>query len=261
MSSIRTFRSLHDQGTFVLPNPWDIGSARLFQVAGFPAVATTSAGFAASLGRRDQQLSREEVVDHVAELTAAVDIPISVDAEDGYGTTPAAVAGTVAALVEAGAAGCSIEDYDAATQRIRGLGESVDRVKAAVEAAAGMVVTARCEHHLYGVDDLGATVERLAAYAEVGAGCVYAPGLTDPAAIGRVVAGVDGPVNVLLLPGGPTVSELRELGVRRVSVGSWLTMAAYGSALAVAQSLAAGGGIPADVPRPRRHVVESAWGS
>lgn len=260
MTLTDTFQDLHDRGTFVLPNPWDIGSARLFQAAGFPAVATTSAGLAATLGRRDQHLTRAEVISHVRDLTAALDIPLSVDAEDGYGQTPADVAATVRALGDAGAAGCSIEDYDATAGRIRPLDQALDRVKAAVQAADGMVVTARCEHHLYGVEDLDATIERLVAFVDAGAGCVYAPGLTDPAAIGRVVDAVDAPVNVLAMPGGPTVEKLTRLGVRRVSVGSWLTMAAYGTALTVARSLMEGGGIPSDVARPRRGTVEAAWG-
>lgn len=261
MTLAGTFRALHRQGTFVLPNPWDIGSARLFQAAGFLAVATTSAGLAAALGRRDQQVTREEVVTHVRKLTSVLDIPLSVDAEDGYGHGPAEVAGTVQSLAAAGAAGCSIEDYDASTGQIRPLGKALDRVRAALDAADGMVVTARCEHHLYGVDNLDATIERLAIFADAGADCVYAPGLVDPAAMGRVVAEVGAPVNVLAMPAGPTVAELTTLGVRRVSVGSWLAMAAYGSTLEAAQTLAAGHGISADLPRPPRDVVATAWGS
>lgn len=255
-----TFRTLHHAGTIVLANPWDIGSARLFAAAGFPALATTSGGLAASLGRLDQTLRREELIAHVAALTASVDVPVTVDAEDGYGGDAAAVAETVRLLAAAGAAGCSIEDYDARSGQIRPLGEAVERVTAAAEAAHGMVITGRCEHHLYGLDDLDATIGRLRAYGEAGAECVYAPGLLAPAAIRRVVEEVGVAVNVLAMAGGLTVTQLGSLGVRRVSTGSWLSTAAYGAALDLARSLAAGAGVPADVPRPPHAIVAQAWG-
>ena len=250
-SARETFRDLHRSGTFVLPNPWDVGSARLLEAAGHPAVATTSAGFAATLGRADQQLTAEELVAHVASLVEAVDVPVAVDAEDGYGATPDAVAETVRAIAATGAAGVSIEDWHAGEGRIRPLPEAVDRLAAAVESADGMVVTGRCEHHLYGAGSLEQTLERLTAYAEAGAECVYAPGLVDAEDVAAVVStaeAVGASVNVLLVEDGPTVEQLRALGVRRLSTGSRLAWAAYGSALDLAERLAAGGGVAVGTP-------------
>lgn len=234
-----TFRSLHTAGTFVMPNPWDVPSARLLEHLGFPALATTSSGFAASLGRADQRVSRDELVAHVATVTAAVQVPLSVDAERGYAQDPAGVAETVRLLAEAGASGVSIEDYDPATGRIDPVEVAVERVAAAAEVCRqyGMVLTGRAENHLYGIDDLGDTIARLNAYREAGAACLYAPGLTDLGDIARVVREVGAPVNVLALRHGPAVRQLADVGVRRVSTGGSLAWAAFGALVDAATEL------------------------
>jgi 2-methylisocitrate lyase-like PEP mutase family enzyme len=239
------FRQLHAQeGIFVMPNPWDEGSARLLAASGFAALATTSAGFAWTLGRNDQHVTRDELVAHVERMAAATDLPLSVDSERCFADDLAGVAETVRLLAEAGAAGCSIEDYDPATGRIDALGRAAERVGAAAEAAhagAPMVLTARAENHLYGAGDLDDTIARLVAYRAAGADCLYAPGLTDPADIAAVVAAVAAPVNVLALPAAPSVAELGALGVRRVSTGSLLASAAYGALIAGARELQSAG--------------------
>lgn len=238
-STHERFRRLHEQGTFVLPNPWDVGSARILADLGFPAVATTSSGHAASLGRLDQQVSRDELVAHVAALSAAIDVPVNVDAERCFADTPEAIAGTVDALAAAGAAGISIEDYDPGTGRIESLPAAVERVAAAADACArhGIMLTARAENHLYGHHDLPDTIARLSAYQRAGADVVYAPGLRALDDIARVVDAVPAPVNVLALPGGPSVGELAALGVRRVSTGGALARAAYGALRSAAREL------------------------
>jgi 2-methylisocitrate lyase-like PEP mutase family enzyme len=224
-----------------MPNPWDIGSARLLASLGFEALATTSAGFAWSLGVQDQQVTRDDLLDHVADLAEATDLPLSVDSERCYADDPTGVAETVRLLGEAGAAGCSIEDYDPATRAIDDRAKATERVAAAAEAAhAGsdpLVLTARAENHLYGADDLDDTIARLVAYRDAGADVVYAPGIVDPVRIGRVVESVGVPVNVLALPNGPGVTELGSLGVRRVSTGGSLALAAYGALMAGAREL------------------------
>jgi 2-methylisocitrate lyase-like PEP mutase family enzyme len=239
----RRFRELHESGTFVLPNPWDVGSARILQHLGFAAIATTSSGLAASLGRADQRLTRDELVAHVAALTAAVDVPVNVDAERGYADDPAGVRQTVELLAEAGAAGISIEDYHPGTGQIEPIDVVAERISAAAQACDrhGMVLTGRAENHLYGAEDLADTITRLQAYRAAGAGAVYAPGLADREQIRRVVTEVGGPVNVLALPGGPTVPRLADLGVRRVSTGGALAWAAYGAMAEAAQELASAG--------------------
>ncbi|MEU8615516.1 isocitrate lyase/phosphoenolpyruvate mutase family protein [Actinoplanes sp. NPDC048791] len=233
------FRALHESGTFLLPNPWDAGSARLLESLGFPALATTSSGLAAGLGKLDQQVTRDELVAHVAAVTAAVRIPLNVDAERCFADTPAGIAETVDLLADAGAAGISIEDYDPAADRVETLEAGAERVAAAAQACArlGIVLTARAENYLYSHEDLDDTIARLNAYRAAGADVVYAPGLRNPADIGRLVQSVPAPVNVLALPGTPTVAELSELGVRRISTGGALTWAAYGGLRDAAREL------------------------
>jgi 2-methylisocitrate lyase-like PEP mutase family enzyme len=236
------FRALHAADElFVMPNPWDAGSARLLAWAGFPALATTSAGFAWSLGKLDQRVSRDELVEHVALLAAATPLPLNVDSERCYPDDPGGVAETVSLLAEAGAAGFSIEDYDPATQRIDDVEAAAERVAIAAEAAQAqadpLVLTGRAENHIRGVDDLDDTIARLIAYREAGADAVYAPGLVDLDRIASVVETVGAPVNVLALPDGPSVAELASVGVRRVSTGSLLASVAYGALLAGAQEL------------------------
>lgn len=239
------FHELHArEGIFVMPNPWDAGSARLLQSCGFAALATTSAGYAWLLGKDDHEVTRDELVAHVAELAAAVDVPLSVDSERCFASDPAGVAETVRLLADAGAAGCSIEDWDPETGRIDPA-HAAELVTAAVEAAHDrpdpMVLTARAENHLHGISDLDDTIARLVAYRSAGADCLYAPGLTDPGQIAAVVEAVAAPVNVLALPGAPAVPELERLGVRRVSTGSLLARTAYGAMLAGARELLSAG--------------------
>ena len=224
-----------------MPNPWDVGSARLLEACGFEALATTSAGFAWSLGKLDQHVTRDELVAHVAELASAISVPLNVDSERCYPDDPGGVAETVELLAGAGAAGFSLEDYDPATESIDDLDVAVTRVAAVAEAThrlpEPMVLTARAENHIRGVDDLDDTIARLTAYRDAGADAVYAPGLTDIGRIAAVVAAVGIPVNVLALPDAPTLSSLAAAGVRRVSTGSLLAAAAYGAMLAGAQEL------------------------
>jgi 2-methylisocitrate lyase-like PEP mutase family enzyme len=233
------FRQLHESGLFVMPNPWDIGSARILASMGFPAMATTSLGHAASLGKVDQTVTRDELLAHVAALSAAVDLPLNVDAERCFADDLAGVAETVTLLAEAGASGCSIEDYDPAMGAIDDIGVAAARVAAAAEAAHrhGMLLTGRAENALYGVTDIDDTVARLRAYRQAGADVVYAPRLTDANDIRRVVEATDAPVNVLAMRHGPPVPELKALGVRRVSTGGPLARAAYGALRRAAQEL------------------------
>jgi 2-methylisocitrate lyase-like PEP mutase family enzyme len=233
------FRDLHRAGLFVMPNPWDIGSARLLASLGFEALATTSSGHAASLGRSDQHVTRDELLAHVAALSAAVEVPVNVDAERGFADDPAGVAETVGLIAEAGAAGCSIEDYDPGRGRVEPLEIAAERVAAAAEAARahGLVLTARAENHLYGIDDIEDTIRRLRAYRDAGAEVLYAPGLVDSREIRRLVDELDAPINVLALRRGPSVAELAAIGVRRVSTGGGLARAAYGALLAAAREL------------------------
>ena len=236
------FRELHAAPElFVMPNPWDVGSAKLLAACGFPALATTSAGFAWALGKHDQQVTRDELVDHVAALTAATSLPLNVDSERCYPGEAGGVARTVELLAEAGAAGCSIEDYGPVAGGIDDVGAAAERVAEAAEAAHAltepMLLTGRAENHLRGVDDLDDTIARLVAYRDAGADCLYAPGLRDLTQIREVVEAVGAPVNVLALPGGPSIPELADAGARRVSTGSLLAAAAYAALVAGAEEL------------------------
>jgi 2-methylisocitrate lyase-like PEP mutase family enzyme len=236
------FRALHSaEELFVMPNPWDVGSARLLETCGFAALATTSAGFAWSIGKLDQSVARDELVAHVASLANATSVPLNVDSERCYPDDAGGVAETVALLAAAGAAGLSVEDYDPATGAMDDVEVAAWRVAAVAEAAHRltdpMVVTGRAENHIRGVDDLDDTIARLIAYRDAGADAVYAPGLSDLDQIARVVEAVGVPVNVLALPGGPSITELASVGVRRVSTGSLLAGAAYAALLAGAREL------------------------
>ena len=224
-----------------MPNPWDVGSARLLASAGFEALATTSAGFAWALGKHDQKVTRDELVAHVEALARATDLPLNVDSERCYPDDPGGIAQTVALLADAGAAGFSIEDFDPAADGIDDVDLAATRVALAAEASralpAPLVLTGRAENHIRGVDDLDDTIARLIAYRDAGADAVYAPGLTDLDQIAAVVEAVGVPVNVLALPAGPTIGELASVGVRRISVGSLLAGAAYGALMAGAREL------------------------
>jgi 2-methylisocitrate lyase-like PEP mutase family enzyme len=233
------FRQLHERGTFVMPNPWDIGSARILASMGFPALATTSLGHAASLGKVDQTVTRDELLTHVAAIAAVVEVPLNVDAERCFADDPAGVAETVSLLAEAGAAGCSIEDYDPARAAIDDIPVAAERVAAAADAAHrhGMLLTARAENALYGIGDIDDTITRLRAYRDAGADVLYAPRLTDAQQIRQVVGATDAPVNVLAMRHGPPIPALAELGVRRVSTGGPLARAAYGALRRAAEEL------------------------
>lgn len=237
------FRELHRDGLFLMPNAWDIGSARLLASLEFPAIATTSSGHAAALGRPDQNVTLDELLVHVEALAAAVDIPINVDAERCFADDPAGVARTVELIADAGAAGFSIEDYEPRNASIDPLDVAVERVGAAANAAQkhSMVLTARAENHLYGLGDLDDTIARLCAYRDAGAEVLYAPGLIDGEQIKRLVERVGAPVNVLALRQAPTVPELAALGVRRVSTGGGLARVAYGALAIAARELQTAG--------------------
>jgi 2-methylisocitrate lyase-like PEP mutase family enzyme len=257
------FRELHADGLFVMPNPWDIGSAKLLATCGFEALATTSAGFAWALGKHDQTVARDELVAHVTELAAATELPLNVDSERCYPDDPGGVAETVALLAGAGAAGFSIEDYNPASGRVDEVGLAAESVAAAVEASRGlpepMVVTARAENHIRGVDDLDDTIARLLSYRDAGADAVYAPGLVDLEQIAAVVTAVELPLNVLILPGGPTVAELAGVGVRRVSTGSLIAARAYGALVEAADALRTDGTAPASSGLVSREKLSAAF--
>jgi 2-methylisocitrate lyase-like PEP mutase family enzyme len=227
------FRALHVPGRpLLIPNPWDVGSAKVLVSLGFEALATTSGGFAGTLGRLDGEVGRDETLAHAAALAAAVTVPVSADLESCFGDDPAEVAETVRRAAETGLAGCSIEDYDRHGDVILPLDVAVERVAAAAEAAhAGprrLVLTARADSHFHGGTDLEDTIRRLEAYEEAGADVLYAPNVSAPEELRRILAAVSLPVNVLGKPGGPSVAELAELGVARVSVGSAFYSAAMG---------------------------------
>jgi 2-methylisocitrate lyase-like PEP mutase family enzyme len=241
------FRRLHDAGCFVMPNPWDLGSARVLAQFGFKALATTSAGFAWSRGRRDNDVPLDEVLDHLRSIARAVDLPVNADFEGGFAIEPGEVAANVAAATGTGVAGLSIEDCtgDAANPLLE-FTLSVERIRAARRAiddsGTGVVLTARSEGFRFGRPDLGETIRRLAAYAEAGADCLYAPGLRADADIAAVVRAVaPKPVNVLVGSDFTTVAALAAAGVRRISVGGALARAAWGGFLRAAQEIAGRG--------------------
>lgn len=222
------FRSLHGHGMFVMPNPWDRGSALVLQDLGFSALATTSAGFGRSIGKDDQEVTRDELVAHVADLTSVLTIPLNVDSERLFPEDPGGITETVRLLAEAGAAGCSIEDYSPVTKSIDSIEAATAAVAEAVSACRehNLVLTARAEGQLYQLGSIDDTIERLISFQEVGADVLYPPGVHSAADISRVVQEVDRPVNMLAATSAPSIVELRSLGVRRVSAGSALSNAA-----------------------------------
>jgi len=237
------FLALHRRDRPLLqPNAWDAGSARLLASLGFEALATTSSGFAATLGRRDGTVTRDEALEHGRQLAAAVDIPVSADTEDGFADDPAGVAETVRLACGTGLAGCSVEDF---TRRdddpIHDIGLATERIAAAAEAAhAGptrIVLTARAENHIHGRPDLADTITRLQAYQQAGADVLFAPGLRALDDVRSVVSSVDRPVNVLVVPGCPTVDELAAAGVARISVGGSFAFTSYAALVAAATEL------------------------
>jgi 2-methylisocitrate lyase-like PEP mutase family enzyme len=243
---VARFRALHERaGAFVIPNPWDAGSARLLEGLGFEALATTSSGFAQTLGRLDGQVSLEEKAEHCRAVCAATQIPVSADLENGFGHDPAEVALTITSISEAGVAGGSIEDYANTSSAIAGvdptsgiydIGLARERIQAAAEAAQGLsvdfVLTARAENLLRGVQDLDDTLARLNAYAEAGADVLYAPGLNSLKDLRTLARAVDKPINVLApFFAGASVEELAEAGAKRISIGGALANVAIGAIL------------------------------
>jgi 2-methylisocitrate lyase-like PEP mutase family enzyme len=232
----------HGPEPLLLPNPWDIGSARLLASIGFSAMATTSGGFAATLGRLDGRVTRGEALTHASNIVDATSLPVSADLENCFGDSPGEVAETVVLAIEAGLAGFSVEDYTRHEEDpIYDLPLAAERVAAAAGAAAAgpvrLVLTARAENYLHGRADLADTIARLQAYQEAGADVLFAPGVTRLEDIRQVVRSVDKPVNVLALPGSPDVPDLAAAGVRRVSVGSGFAFAALGAMVEAATEL------------------------
>jgi len=240
------FLALHQESApLLLPNPWDLGSARLLEWLGFEALGTTSSGFAATLGLLDGAVDRDQVMAHVAAMVAVTALPVSADLENGFSDDPAGVADTVRLALQAGVAGCSIEDYSGrADAPIFDVELAIERISAASEIAHGgpvhLVLTARAENYLHGRLDLAETIARLQRYQEAGADVLYAPGLIHLDDIASVVSSVDRPINVLARPGGPTVAELASVGVRRISVGGAFAFAALGALVEAARELQAG---------------------
>ncbi len=233
------FRALHAGEPFVIPNPWDAGSARVLEGLGFEALATTSSGFAFTLGRLDGAVTLDEVATHVAAVAAVTELPVSVDLENGYGPEPEAAALAITRVAEAGAVGGSIEDWDP-DGRIYELSHAVERVEAAVEAASSLAftftLTARAENLLRGNPDLDDTIARLQAYEAAGADVLYAPGLATVEQIEAVCSALSKPVNVLARP-NLSVEEIAAAGAQRVSVGGSLTWTAVGAFVEAARAI------------------------
>jgi 2-methylisocitrate lyase-like PEP mutase family enzyme len=233
------FRALHEGEPFIIPNPWDAGSARVLAALGFEALASTSSGFAFTLGRLDGGVTLDEVIGHTGVLDRATGLPVSVDLENGYGPEPEDAAAAIVRAGEAGAVGGSIEDYDPAG-KIYGLDHAVERVSAACEAAKRLgfpfMLTARAENQIRGNPDLDDTVARLQAYERAGADVLYAPGLRSADEIRAVCAATSKPLNVLAHP-GLSMAEITEAGARRVSVGGALTWVAVGAMAAAAERM------------------------
>jgi len=239
------FRALHArEGAFIIPNPWDVGSARILAQAGFEALATTSAGFAFTLGRRDDTIARYAMLDHVATIVAATELPVSADLENGYADTPEGVAETYALAATTGIVGASIEDSSGdPAHPLFDIAIAAERVRAAVEAVRVLpfpfTLTARAENFLVGRKDLADVIRRLQAYQDAGADVLYAPGLVERDDIATVVKAVDRPVNVVMGLAGArfSLSDLAALGVKRVSVGSALARASFGALIDAAKEM------------------------
>ncbi|MER9306879.1 oxaloacetate decarboxylase [Mesorhizobium sp. M0293] len=231
MDKGKIFRDLH-ASTFVMPNPWDIGTTKLLASFGFTALATTSAGFAFSRGLPDGTVTFDQMIHHCREVTAATSLPVSADLEKGKGDSPTSAAETVFAAEAAGLAGCSIEDHTGDPDKpIYDFSHAVERVAAAVEAARALkrdfVFTARAENFLWGKSDLDDTIKRLQAFEKAGADVLYAPGIGDVEMVRAICSAVGKPVNVMARPGF-TIADLAMAGVKRISLGPWLTNFAYG---------------------------------
>ena len=252
MSSRTTeFRALHEGEPFVIPNPWDAGTARMLEELGFKALATTSSGFAYTLGRADGDVTLDEVVAHTELLASSVSIPVAVDLENGYGRPAAEAARAVRAAADAGAAGGSIEDNDREVDLLYPLEEAAERVTAAAEAAraSGFVLTARAENHIRGVTDLDDTIARLQAYEAAGADVLFAPGIHGDQ-IRAVCEAVGKPVNVIAFP-GMKAADVFAAGAQRISVGGQLTWLAAAAAGEAAAALLADGDFDVLTAKPR----------
>jgi 2-methylisocitrate lyase-like PEP mutase family enzyme len=243
-----TFRLLHENsGAFIIPNPWDAGSARILAGHGFKALATTSAGMAFAMGHADGRVARDAAFAHCKQIVAATSLPVSADLERGFGDTPEAVAQTVRDAGAIGLAGCSIEDHTGSKEHpIYDFGLAVERIVAAVEAARSLpsdfVLTARCENLLWGKPNLDDVITRLQAFEQAGADVLFAPGLRDLDSIRTVCSAVSKPVNVVMEAHGKfSLSELADIGVKRVSTGATLARLAYGGLARAAQEMAADG--------------------
>lgn len=239
----KIFRALHERNfAFIIPNPWDIGTARLLAHLGFEALATTSAGYAFSVGKQDNTVGREEMMKHVAEIVSATNLPVSADLENGFGDDTDTVAETIRMAASTGLAGCSIEDMTS-HHTIYELEHAADRIRAASSIVHKLpftfTLTARAENYLVGRPDLNDTIKRLQAYQEAGADVLYAPGLKNKEEIAAVVKSVDRPINVVMGLQGVqlSVGELSEIGVKRISVGSALSRAALGAFMRAAQEM------------------------
>src|SRR3979411_3073740 len=239
-----TFHKMHESGCFVLPNPYDVGSARALQHIGFKAIASTSAGFAWSIGKADNRVTLDEVCDHLAALCAAVDLPVNADFEGGFAHKPEKVGANVARAVTTGVSGLSIEDSTGdAAKPLYERAFAIERIKAARAAIdadiSGVMLVGRCEGFLVGQADLTMVIDRLQAYAEAGADCLYAPGIKSKEQIAAVVKGVHPkPVNLLVGASGLSVAEAADLGVRRISVGGSLARTAWAGFMRAAREMA-----------------------
>ncbi len=253
-TTAEAFRALHLGEPFLIPNPWDAGSARVLEALGFKALATTSSGFAFTLGRADGQVTLDEVVDHVSALDAATELPISVDLENGYGSDPESAAMAIVRVAEVGAVGGSIEDYDPAGHLYE-FSHAVERIAAAAEAARGLgfpfTLTARAENHLRGNPDIDDTIARLQAFEQAGADVLYAPWLRPIAEIAAVCDAVSKPVNVLASP-GLSFSEIVAAGAQRVSAGGRLTWVAVKAMTNVAEAMRDSGDLSGLTDAPPR---------
>ena len=239
MGKAEVFQALHAGEPFVIPNPWDAGSAKVLARLGFKALATTSSGFAFTLGRADGDVTLDEVIAHTAAVDRATELPVSVDLENGYGPEPEDAALAVARAATAGAAGGSIEDYDPGG-RLYDIGHATERVAAAAAVAGSFLLTARAENHIRGNPDLDDTIERLRAYERAGADVLYAPGLATVEEIRAVCSAVSKPVNVLARP-NLSFDEIAAAGAQRVSVGGSLTWVAVAGLVSAAEEIRDGG--------------------
>lgn len=261
------FRALHQQGCFVLPNPWDIGSARMLQHLGFTALASTSSGYAWTTGHADNAVARDDVLQHLSALCAAVDVPLNADFESGFAVAPEAVAANVRLAIATGIAGLSIEDLkEGTTPALYDTTLAVERIRAAraaIDAAgADVILVARTEGLLYDTNALTSSIDKLVAFADAGADCLYAPGVQNKADIATMVKAVGPkPLNVLMSKPGLSVAELTDLGVRRISIGGALARVAWGAMIAAAEEIKNGSfnGLAQAVPGQQLNTIFGNW--